>query len=245
MRSNRFAGVFCAGNEETFAFLEAVLAEVCDLFPGKYVHIGGDEVPTENWRGCPKCQAAMQLEGFNQPRQLESCFVHRLGDFLNARGRSLIGWSEIREHGLPPQAVVMDWIGGAVEAARAGHEVVRTPETQCYFDFYQSRNRAAEPRATAAYLPLSRVYDFEPTPAGLDPQYQKYILGAQGNIWTEYIPSISQVEYMAFPRACALAEVLWSPAASRNWAGFQRRLAMHSRRLDEMGIAHHAMRAVE
>jgi hexosaminidase len=231
-----FAGVYCSGKEETFAFLQDVLAEICELFPGKYIHIGGDEVPKQNWRDCPRCQARMRQEGLKTEPELEAYFVRRIGEFLNARGRTLIGWSETREGGLVRNAVLMDWIGGGAEAAGAGHDVVMSPNTHCYFDYYQSRDRAAEPRATAAFLPLEKVYSLEPIPTDLDPQYEAHILGAQGNIWTEYIPSLKQVEYMAFPRLCALAEVVWSPKPSRDWEDFARRLPTHCRRLDRMQI---------
>jgi hexosaminidase len=231
-----FAGVFCAGREESFAFLQDVLEEVSGLFPGQYIHIGGDEVPKQNWRECARCQARRSTEGLKNERELQSYFVQRIGEFLGARGRRLIGWSEIREGGLPENAALMDWIGGAVEAATAGHEVVRASNAYCYFDYYQSRERASEPRATAAYLPLSRVYSFEPIPPELAPEFRARILGAQGNLWTEYIPNLKQAEYMTFPRLCALAEVVWSAKSSRNWKDFARRLRVHCRRLDCLGI---------
>jgi hexosaminidase len=230
-----YAGVYCAGNDETFEFVQNVLAEVCQLFPGKYIHIGGDEVPPDNWHKCPKCQARMQREGLKTEKELESYFVRRVEKFLNSRHRNLIGWSEIREGGLAQNAAIMDWIGGAVEAASAGHDVVMTPTTYCYFDYYQSTNQP-EPKAIGGYLPLDQVYAFEPIPAKLEPRFQSHILGAQANLWTEYIPSLKQVEYMAFPRLCALAEVSWSPAAGRNYDDFMRRLQVQGRRFDQMNV---------
>ncbi|HTL57465.1 MAG TPA: beta-N-acetylhexosaminidase [Candidatus Limnocylindrales bacterium] len=230
-----YAGVYCAGKDETFEFVQNVLAEVCALFPGKYIHIGGDEVPPDNWHKCPRCQARMQREGLKSEHELESYFVRRVEKFLNARHRNLIGWSEIREGGLAQNAAIMDWIGGAVEAATAGHDVVMTPTDYCYLDYYQATNHP-EPKAIGGYLPLERVYAFEPIPAGLPPQFHSHILGAQGNLWTEYIGSLRHAEYMMFPRLCALAEVAWSPAGTRNYDDFFRRLQVHGRRFDEMGV---------
>jgi len=229
-------GEYCAGNDETFEFLNNVLAEVMTLFPGKYIHIGGDEVGKANWANCPKCQARMAKEGLKDTRELQSYFIRRIESFINARGRSLVGWSEIREGGLAKNATVMDWIGGAVEAASDGHDVVMSPTTYCYLDHYQSTNQSGEPRAIGDYLPLSRVYSFEPIPEKLQPADQSHILGAQGNLWTEYVPSFKHAQYMIFPRMCAMAEVTWSPAAARDWTGFTQRLAVHEKRLGEMQI---------
>jgi hexosaminidase len=231
-----FAGVYCAGKDETFVFLQNVLAEVCQVFPGKYIHIGGDEVPKDNWKKCPRCQARIKQEGLKNEHELQSYFIRRIEKFINARGRTLIGWSEIREGGLAQNAVVMDWIGGAAEAASAGHDVVMSPTKYCYLDYYQSTNRAAEPKAIGGYVPLSKVYSFEPIPANLEPQYQAHILGAQGNLWTEYIPNFKHAQYMIFPRLCAVAEVTWSPPASRNWESFTRRLQVQFQRFDEQGV---------
>ncbi len=231
-----FNGEYCAGNDATFAFLEDVLAEVCELFPGKYIHIGGDEVPVDNWKACPKCQKRIQDEGLKGPEQLESYFIRRIEKCVNAHRRDLIGWSEIREGGLAQNAVVMDWVGGADEAATAGHDVVMSPLADCYFDHYQSENHATEPHAIGGYLPLTQVYAFEPMPAKLEPQFRAHILGAQANVWTEYMPSVRHVEYMIFPRLCALSEVDWSPKEARDWNSFEARLKPDCRRLDAMGI---------
>ena len=231
-----FAGVYCAGKDETFAFLQDVLTEVMGLFPGKYIHIGGDEVPKDNWQKCPRCQARLKEEGLKNEHELQSYFIRRIEKFINAQGRNLIGWSEIREGGLAQNAAVMDWIGGAVEAASAGHDVIMSPTGYCYFDYYQSTNRATDPQAIGGYLPLSKVYSLEPIPAKLDPQYQFHILGAQGNLWTEYVPNFKQAQYMIFPRLCALAEVTWSPRASRDWDGFIRRLPTQFQRFDQLGV---------
>ena len=236
MQGGVLRGIYCAGKEETFAYLEDVISEVCALFPGKDFHIGGDEVRMENWQQCPRCQARMQAEGLKSEHELQSWFIRRVERMLNARGKNLVGWSEIRQGGLASSAIVMDWIGGGVEAANEDHDVVMTPKDFCYFDYYQSQDKTAEPRAIGGYLPLAKAYAFEPVPDGLLPGKEKNILGAQGNIWTEYIPNFKQVEYMTFPRLCALAEATWSPKSARNWDGFSSRLQAHAKRLDVMGI---------
>jgi hexosaminidase len=231
-----FAGIYCAGNDASFEFLQNVLSEVMEMFPGKYIHIGGDEVPKDNWKKCPKCQARMKQEGLKTEHELQSYFTRRIEKFINSKGRTLIGWSEIREGGLAQNAVVMDWIGGAVEAASAGHDVIMSPTKFCYLDYYQSTNKAAEPKAIGGYLPLSKVYSLEPVPATLDPQYQSHILGVQGNLWTEYVPNFKHAQYMIFPRLCALAEIGWSPRDSHNWDDFQRRLQVQFQRFDQAGV---------
>jgi hexosaminidase len=231
-----FPGVYCAGNDGTFEFLENVLTEVFSLFPSQYVHVGGDEVPAKPWEDCQKCQARMKAEGLKDTRQLESYFIKRIEKIVNAHGKSLIGWSEIREGGLAQNAAIMDWIGGATEAATAGHNVVMTPTGYCYLDHYQSRDHSTEPHAIGGFLPLRQVYSFEPVPENLPAEFQAHIMGAQGNLWTEYIPSLQHAEYMIFPRETALAELTWSPKAARNWDDFLQRLQTDDRRLQEMGV---------
>ncbi len=238
-----FNGIYCAGNDEAFTFVENILKEVFELFPGKYVHVGGDEVLPDNWKNCPKCQARMKQEGLTKEPELESYFMRRIEKFINAHGKTLVGWSEIREGGLAQNAVVMDWAGGAVASAAAGHDVVMSPLADCYFDHYQTTNQAVEPHAIGGYLPLSQVYAFEPMPAKLETQFQPHILGAQANVWTEYMPNFKHVEYMVFPRLCALAEVDWSSKASRNYEDFLRRLETHGRRLDALGLNRRQFRA--
>lgn len=231
-----FNGIYCAGNDATFGFVEDVLTEVFPLFPGKYIHVGGDEVPIDNWKACPKCQARMKEEGLTKPGELEGYFIRRIEKFVNAHGKTLVGWSEIREGGLAKNAVVMDWIGGAVESATEGHDVVMTPIKDCYFDHCQSRNQRAEPKSIGGYLPLSEVYSFEPIPTNLPPALAPHILGPQANLWTEYIPNFNHVEYMLFPRLCAMSEVAWSPASARNWVDFRRRLKTQEERFDLLHI---------
>ncbi len=230
-------GVFCAGNDQTYEFLQNVLTEVCQLFPGKYIHIGGDEVSPDNWKKCPKCQAREAREGLRNEPELESYLIRRIEKFLNAQGRTLVGWSEIRQGGLARNATIMDWIGGALESARDGHDVVMTPTEYCYLDYYQSTNSVpAEPKAIGGYLPLKQVYAFEPVPAKLEPQFRSHIIGVQGNLWTEYIASLRHAEYMAFPRLSALAEVAWSPSSARNYDDFMRRLQVQAKRFDQLGV---------
>jgi hexosaminidase len=233
-----FNGIYDPANEKTYQFLTDVLTEVIPLFPGKYLHIGGDEVPKETWKNSADCQALIRREGLKNEDELQSWFTRRIEKIVSARGRSMIGWSEILQGGLATNAAVMDWIGGAKEATSAGHDVVMTPTAYCYFDFYQSSNHVAEPKAAAwgAPLTLRKMYAFEPMPTSVPPELQSHILGAQGNLWTEQIPNLKQAEYMAFPRACALAEVTWSAKDARNWDGFMSRLQVHVRRLEEMNI---------
>jgi hexosaminidase len=229
-------GICCPGNDATFAFLEHVLAEVSELFPGKYVHIGADEVDKAAWKRCPKCQARIKQEGLKNEHELQSYFVKRIERFINARGRTLIGWDEILEGGLAPNATVMSWrnIEAGVIAANAGHDVVMTPTSHCYLDFYQGKT--GEPRAIGGFLPLATVYGFEPLPAGIAAEKAKHVLGAGGNLWSEFFPNYAQVQYMAYPRACAIAEVTWTDPQRKNWEDFRSRLDVHLQRLNAQGV---------
>ena len=234
------AGVYCAGQDETFVFLDEVLAEVANLFPGKYIHIGGDEVSAkakkETWGNCAFCQARIKAEGLKNEDELQGWFIRRVEKIVNAHGKAMIGWSEILQGGLAQNSAVMAWIGGAVEAAGTGHDVVMTPKENCYLDYYQSTNHATEPHAIGGFVPLEKVYAFEPVPATLAPEFQPHILGGQCNLWTEYIASLPHVEYMLFPRACALAEATWSAKDARNFDDFLRRLKTGDQRLTQMGV---------
>lgn len=244
VRGRASYGIYNPANEQTFTFLDNVLSEVFKLFPGKYVHIGGDEVSKAYWNHSPECQALMQREGLKNAEELQSWFIKRMEKYVDAHGKTLVGWSEILQGGLAQNAVVMDWIGGARQAAMQGHDVVMTPNSHCYLNYYQSTNRVAEPRAQGDYLPLKKVYAFEPVPANLPAQFQSHILGAQGNLWTEWIASLPHVEYMLFPRLCALAEVDWSARDARNWDDFQSRLTVQERRLAELGVNYRVEPAV-
>ncbi len=227
--------ILCAGREETFDFLEGVLGEVLELFPGEFIHCGGDEVPKDRWRACPRCQARMRAEGLANEEELQRWFTTRIGRFLESKGRRLVGWDEILDGGLPPGATVMSWRGtaGAVRAANAGHDTVVTPTSHCYFDHPPA---ASEFRHSfpAPVLDVARVLSFDPIPEGLGPQAAAHVLGAQGNLWTEFMPTEERVLVMAFPRLAALAEVLWSPVDGRG--GFEGRWLIHRRRLAAAGI---------
>ncbi|WP_096431217.1 family 20 glycosylhydrolase [Labilibaculum antarcticum] len=223
-----FDDVYCAGKETTFEFLQNVLLEVIDLFPSEYIHIGGDECPKSNWASCPLCQKRIKEEGLKDEHELQSYFIQRIEKFLISKNRKIIGWDEILEGGLAPEATVMSWRGteGGIQAAKQQHDVIMTPGSHCYFDHYQDENYI-EPTAIGGFSPLKKVYEFEPTPSELNEDEAKYILGAQANVWTEYMHTSDRVEYMVAPRICALAEVVWSAKDQRNWADFQLRMNHH------------------
>lgn len=230
------AGIYCPGNEATFEFLENVLGEVFALFPSTFIHLGGDEVPREEWHKCAKCRARMESEKLASVEELQSWFLKRVERFVNAKGRRVIGWDEILEGGLAPNAAVMSWRGtsGGLAAASAGHDVVMSPNAELYLDHYQARS--GEPKAIGGYSPLSEVYLYEPVPEGLAADKLQHILGAQGNLWTEYVPNARQVEYMTWPRECAIAERTWSPRETRDFNQFLARMDLHMRRLEWMGV---------
>lgn len=233
--------VICAGNEKAMTFLEDVLAEVIDLFPSEYIHVGGDECPKVRWKSCPKCQARIKAEGIKGDSKhtaeeyLQSYVISRMEKFVESKGRHIIGWDEILEGGLAPNATVMSWrgVGGGIEAAKQQHNVIMTPNSYLYFDYYQSGDTELEPLAIGGYLPLERVYQFEPT-AGIPQEYQKYVTGVQANLWTEYIPTFSQVEYMVLPRMDALAEVQWTNAP-KDFKAFLPRLVRMTELYDRLG----------
>jgi hexosaminidase len=243
-----FDDVFCAGKEETFSFLEGVLDEVTTLFPSTYVHIGGDECPKTKWKACPHCKKRMKDEKLKDVHELQSYFIQRMEKYLNSKGKQIIGWDEILEGGLAPNATVMSWRGeeGGIAAARQNHDVIMTPGNWCYFDHYQDTSKS-EPLAIGGFTPVSEVYSYEPVPNLLSGDTAKHILGAQANVWTEYIPTAEHVEYMVYPRACAMAEVLWTPKDSRNYDDFLKRMKTHFKRLDEWKVnyAKHILKDVE
>ena len=217
---------FCVGNEKTYAFLEEVLSQVVDLFPGPYVHVGGDECPKDRWLKCPLCQARMKEQNLKNGEELQSYFIQRIGKFLQSKGRRMIGWDEILEGGLAPNATVMSWrgMGGGIAAAKAGHDVVMAPTEWTYFDYPNT--------------PLAKVYSFEPVPKELSAAQAAHVLGAQAQMWTDNHPSEARIDALVYPRAAALAEVVWSPAASRDYDAFEARLQTHLPRLVALGVRH-------
>ena len=228
--------VFCP-KEETFSFLQNVLSEVITLFPGPFVHIGGDEVSKDSWKHSADAQAVMKREGLKDENELETYVVQRMEKFLRSKGRRTIGWDEILEGGLAPNAIVMSWrgVGGGIAAAKQKHEVIMSPTDYCYFDYNQG-DAKREPPSIGGFIPLEKVYDYDPMPAELTAEEQKYVLGAQGNLWTEYISAPQHLEYMTFPRLLALSEVVWSRLESKDYAGFQRRLPYHLSRLEKQDV---------
>ena len=231
-----FEDVYCT-KDSVFNFLQDVLDEVALLFPGKYIHIGGDESPKTRWKDCAQCQARIKSEHLKDEHELQSYFIKRIEKYLNSKGKQIIGWNEILEGGLAPNAAVMSWQGteGGIAAAKQKHYAVMTPGSHCYFDHYQA-SPADEPLAFGGYTPLEKVYSYEPIPSELNKEEQHYILGAQANIWTEYILDEKQVEYMLMPRMMALSEVVWSPKENRNETDFLNRLQTHFLLLDKLGI---------
>jgi hexosaminidase len=231
--------VFCAGNENTFEFLENVLTEVTALFPGKFIHIGGDECPKDRWKNCPKCQARIKALGLKDEFALQSYFIHRIEKFLLTKNKNIIGWDEILEGGLAPNASVMSWRGikGGIEAAKQQHNVVMTPSDYYYLDYYQGEPYL-EPIAigNGGMISLKKVYDYEPVSNELSSNEAKYIIGVQGNVWSEFIHSPEKVEYMLYPRAAALAETGWSTQSSKDWNDFTKRMDIQYLRYKRAGI---------
>ncbi|ANH80849.1 beta-N-acetylhexosaminidase [Niabella ginsenosidivorans] len=230
-----FPDVFCAGKESTFRFLEDVLSEVLPLFPSKYVHIGGDECPKENWKRCPVCQKRIKDNNLKDEHELQSYFVHRMEKFINSKGKNIIGWDEILEGGLAPNATVMSWRGekGGIEAAQQKHQVIMTPNNYVYFDYQQAPNEdSVTITHNKSHLPVEKVYNWEIIPPSLNDDEKKLIWGGQANLWTEYIGNPKKVEYMIFPRMSALAEALWTPKPERNFDDFNKRLETQKKRYD-------------
>lgn len=232
-----FKQVYCP-KEETFAFLEDVFDEVIDLFPSELIHIGGDECPKTSWEQCPHCQALIRREGLKDEFELQSWFIRRMEEYINSKGRQIIGWDEILQGGLAPNARVMSWLGeeGGIKAARQHHEVVMAPYPKYYLDYWQG-DPDSEPLAMGGPTLLRTIYEYNPVPDVLDEEQRKYIIGVEGCVWTEYMPTPARVEYMAWPRMCAIAESGWS-GASKDWDGFTRRLEAHLERLDRLDVGY-------
>ncbi len=228
---------YCPGNDSVFLFLQDVLSEVINLFPSVYIHIGGDEVDKEPWKKCARCQARMKALGLKNEEELQSYFIKRIEKIVVGKKRKMIGWDEILEGGLAPEAAVMSWRGeeGGTNAAKMKHFVVMTPETPCYFDHYQATPET-EPLAIGGYNPIKLVYAYEPVPKELDAAEAKYVMGSQANVWTEFIKTREHLEYMLLPRMLALAEVLWSAKDQRDWDDFSTRLPYHFRAFEQKGF---------
>ncbi len=224
-------------NEQTILFMQDVLGEVVKLFPGTFIHVGGDEAIKDQWKASPQVQARIKELGLKDEHELQSYFIRRMDSFLTSKGRRLIGWDEILEGGLAPGATVMSWRGvkGGITAAKSGHDVVMAPTTHTYLDYYQSQD-PGELHAIGGHLPLETVYAFEPIPEDLTAEESRHVLGAQAQIWTEYIPTPGHVEYMAFPRLIALSEVAWSPKERKNYPDFLARLGVHEGRLQLLNV---------
>ena len=238
--------VLCAGNDEVLTFLDTVLGEICDLFPSPLIHVGGDECPKDLWKECPKCQArikALGLKGDDKhsaEQYLQSFITKHVETFLNARGRNIIGWDEILEGEIAPNATVMSWRGeaGGIEAAQKGHDVIMTPTSHMYFDYYQMSDRDHQPLAFNGYVPMSKVYGFEPVPSVLTADQQKHIIGLQCNLWTEYVPDLKQAQYMYLPRMAALSEIQWSDNSVRDYNRFTSQLPHMMSLYDKLGYNH-------
>lgn len=224
--------VLCAGNDSVLTFIDDVLTEVMEIFPSQYIHIGGDECPKTEWEKCPKCQARIKAQGIkgdakhSKEEYLQSFVINHAEKFLNDHGRQIIGWDEILEGGLAPNATVMSWRGeaGGIEAAKQKHDVIMTPNTYLYFDYYQTKDTENEPLGIGGYVPIQNVYNYEPMPAALTPEEKKYIVGVQANHWSEYIPTFSHLQYMALPRWAALSEIQWTNPEKKNYENFLTRL---------------------
>lgn len=234
------SGEVCIGNEDTYKFLTDVLSEVCELFPSEYIHIGGDEADHKNWKECSKCQNIIRTKGLKNEHELQSYLIQRIENFLSTKGKKLIGWDEIIEGGLSPYATVMAWRGeaGGIKAAQMGHDAIMTPGNWLYFDAYQD-NPATEPEAIGGYLPLSRVYSYEPVPDSLSLEEKSHIVGVQANIWTEYIQTEEHAEYMIYPRLLALSELGWCMADAKDWDRFLPAANKHLEILKAKGINAH------
>jgi hexosaminidase len=225
-------------SDSSVAFMQDVLREVLTLFPSPWIHIGGDEAVKDQWVANPQIQARIKALGLKDEHEMQSWFIRQMDTFLTRQGRRLIGWDEILEGGLAPNATVMSWRGmaGGIAAAKDGHDVVMAPGSHTYFDHYQSQDKASEPLAIGGFTNIEKVYSFEPTPAELTPEQAKHILGAQAQVWTEYIPDPRKLEYMAYPRLVALCEAVWSRTDRRDFTDFMARLPVHLKRLDALDV---------
>jgi len=244
---NGGGSAFCAGNDATFGFVEGVLSEVLDLFPSKDIHVGGDEVVIDGWKKCEKCQARIRREGLTNEAELHGYFLRRIKKYLDSRDRNTAGWDESnsRKGDVAPFAIVMSWksVEAGILAANTGLDVIMIPHTSCYFDYYQAR--AGEPKAIGGFLPLETVYAFEPVPKAIPAGSVKHILGAGGALWSEFFPNYAHVQYMTYPRACAMAEVAWTDPKLKKWDDFRNRLDTHLQRLQAQGVNYRRARPTD
>jgi len=238
-----FEDVLCAGNDDIYPFLEDIFTEIVDLFPSEYIHVGGDECLKTRWEKCPKCQAKIKELGFRDDakhtaeQHLQSHVIRKVEAFLNSKGRQIIGWDEILEGGIAPNATIMSWRGmeGGIEAAKQHHNVIMTPTAYCYLDYYQTKNTEDETYGIGGYVSVEKVYSLDPLPAELSPEQRKYIIGTQANIWTEYMREPDHVEYMALPRMGAMSEVQWTEQSKRDYKDFLPRLAKMTQLYGKLG----------
>jgi hexosaminidase len=239
-RPKEYSDIFCAGKDSTFEFLEGVLAEVIELFPSKLIHIGGDEAGKALWKKCEKCQARIRQEGLKDEKQLQSYFIRRIEKFVNAQGRNLIGWDEILEGGLAPNATVMSWRGieGGIEAANTGHDAVMAPQPYIYINRPEAPagTPVKNPRANRGVLTLDMVYAYEPVPQEVPAEKAKHIIGAEGPLWTEGTPNYARLQLLTYPRACAIAELTWLEGNQKDWQDFRRRIKSHLKRLQLQAV---------
>ncbi|UDQ97364.1 beta-N-acetylhexosaminidase [Lentisphaerota bacterium WC36G] len=229
--------LYCAGKDSSFDFIQNVLAETMEIFPSKIIHIGGDEAKKDKWKKCPLCQKRMKENNLKNVHELQTYFITRVAKYVQSKGRNVIGWDEILEGGLAKDTMIMSWRGskGGIEAAKKGHNVVMSPYTHVYFDYYQSKNRKNEPMAYGGFLPLSKVYEFDPT-ANLDANSAKFVKGGQANIWREYIRTNDYLQYMTFPRLMAAAECVWTPKEEKDYQNFTNKLEQHYKRFDALNV---------
>ncbi|HOZ30168.1 MAG TPA: beta-N-acetylhexosaminidase [Bacteroidales bacterium] len=233
-----FDDVFCAGNDKTFELLEQVIDEVCMLFPNSpFIHIGGDECPKTRWENCPKCQKRMQEEGLSDEHELQSYFIQRMEKYINSKGKRIIGWDEILEGGLAPNATVMSWRGtsGGIAAAKIEHDAILTPGDYCYFDHYQSLDKETEPLAIGGFTNCEKVFGWNPVPDSLTKEQASHIIGVQANVWTEYIADFAHIQYMVLPRMAALSEVAWTTERDTSYSAFKKRLQVMFIRYENAG----------
>lgn len=243
MRWGIFEDILCAGNPKSYEFLEAVLDKVCDLFPSRYIHIGGDEAPRTRWEKCPKCQAIIAKEGIvakdghSKEALLQGYLTRKVQAYLEAKGRRIIGWDELLGCDVDTTATIMSWRGSepGAKGAKLGHDVIMTPMPHCYFDFYQTKETRDEPVAIGNFLDVAKVYAMQPVADGLSPEAAKHIIGVQANVWTEYITCPEYVEYMILPRMAALAEVQWMPESQKNFDAFKKRITSFRSIYDHYG----------